>query len=237
MNEDKKKYLTIDEIKEKCIKLSGNNNEEATLCMIREEFRQGIDMIRTFTPSVTFYGGARFSEDHPSYKQAQSLAYRISKELGYTVISGGGAGIMEAVSRGAHDAGGKVVGLTIKLPTEQATNKYVTDDIPFYFFFARKVSMSYSTEVCIFCPGGFGTLDELFDMLTLQQTNKIGKIPIILLGAEYWAPVEKIIKEVLIDKYKTVSPDDLNLYTITDDEDKILEIIKKSRLRTGEDGL
>ena len=237
MNEDKTKHPTIDEIRDKCIKLAGGNNEEATLCMIQEEFRKGIDTIKKFTPSVTFYGGARFGEDHPSYKQAQSLAYRISKELGYTVISGGGAGIMEAVSRGAHDAGGKVVGLTIKLPTEQATNKYVTDDIPFYFFFARKVSMSYSTEVCIFCPGGFGTLDELFDMLTLQQTNKIGKIPVILLGKEYWTPVEKIIKEVLIDKYKTVSPEDLNLYTITDDEDKILEIIKKSRLRTGEDGL
>lgn len=194
-------------------------------------------MISEFTPSVTFYGSARLTEDHPSYKQSQSLAYRISKELGYVILSGGGAGIMEAVSRGAHEAGGKSVGLTIRLPHEQQTNKYVTDVIPFYFFFARQVSMSYMTEVCIFCPGGFGTLNELFEMLTLQQTGKIGRIPIILLGVEFWTPMQKLIKEVLSEKYNVISPGDLNMYTITDNEDEILKIISESRLRDGEDAL
>ena len=231
------KNLTVDDIKSGCVTLYGDNNEETKLCMIQEEFRQGIDMISEFTPSVTFYGSARLTEDHPSYKQSQSLAYRISKELGYVILSGGGAGIMEAVSRGAHEAGGKSVGLTIRLPHEQQTNKYVTDVIPFYFFFARQVSMSYMTEVCIFCPGGFGTLNELFEMLTLQQTGKIGRIPIILLGVEFWTPMQKLIKEVLSEKYNVISPGDLNMCTITDNEDEILKIISESRLRDGEDAL
>jgi len=135
------KKLTSDDIKSGCVTLYGNNQEETKLCMIQEEFRQGIDMISEFTPSVTFYGSARLHEGHSAYKQARSLAYRISKELGYIVLTGGGGGIMEAANRGAHDAGGKSVGLTIRLPHEQLTNPYVTDEIPFYFFFSRQVTM------------------------------------------------------------------------------------------------
>ncbi len=231
------KHLTIEDIKNGCITLYGENNEETKLCMMEEEFRQGISVIQDLTPSVTFYGSARLEESHPAYKQAQSLAYRISKELGYNILSGGGSGIMEAVSRGGFEANGKSVGLTIRLPHEQKTNQYVTNEIPFYFFFARQVAMSYATEVCIFCPGGFGTLDELFEMITLQQTEKIGKIPIILLGTEFWMPFHKLVQELLVDKYKTVSQSDLNLYTITDNEDEILKIISASRLRDGRDAL
>lgn len=231
------KHLSIDDIRNGCITLYGENNEETKLCMLEEEFRQGIDVIQDLTPSVTFYGSSRLEENHPSYKQAYSLAYRISKELGYNILSGGGGGIMEAVSRGGFEAGGKSVGLTIRLPHEQKTNKYVTNEIPFYFFFARQVAMSYATEVCIFCPGGFGTLDELFEMITLQQTEKIGRIPIILLGVEFWTPFQKLIQEVLVDKYKTISQNEMNLYTITDNEDEILEIIAKSKLRDGQDAL
>ena len=231
------KHLTIDDIRDGCITLYGENEQETKLCMIQEEFRQGIDMITDFTPSVTFYGSARFDENHPAYQKARNLAHRISKELGYSILSGGGGGIMEASNRGAHDAGGRSVGLTIKLPTEQKTNPYITDEIPFYFFFARQVSMSYATEVCIFCPGGFGTLDELFEMLTLQQTSKIGRIPVILFGSDFWNPIDTVIKQVLLEKYKTVSPEDTHLYTITDNEDEILKIISESRLRDGQDAL
>lgn len=231
------KKLTIDDIKNGCVTLYGDNNQETKLCMMEEEFRQGISVIQDFTPSVTFYGSARLAEDHPSYKQARSLAYRISKELGYTILSGGGGGIMEAANRGAHDAGGRSVGLTIRLPQEQKTNDYVTDEIPFYFFFTRQVAMSYATEVCIFCPGGFGTLDELFEMITLQQTGKIGKIPVILLGTEFWMPFHNLIQKLLVEEYKTVGQNDLNLYTITDNEDEILKIISESRLRDGQDAL
>jgi uncharacterized protein (TIGR00730 family) len=231
------KHLTLDDIKNGCITLYGENDEETKLCIIQEEFRQGIDILTSLTPSVTFYGSTRLVEGTPSYEQVRKLAYRISKELGYTVISGGGGGIMEAANRGAKEAGGKSIGLTIRLPHEQKTNPYVTDEIPFYFFFTRQVSMSYTTEVCIFAPGGFGTLYELFEMLTLQQTNKIGKIPIILLGVEYWTDVDKMIKELLMEKYKTVNAYDTTLYTITDNEDEILKIISESRLRDGRDAL
>ncbi len=231
------KNLTIEDIKNGCVTLYGENHTETKLCMIQEEFRQGIDMISSFTPSVTFYGSAQLTEGNPSYDQARRLAYRISKELGYTILSGGGGGIMEAANRGAYEAGGKSVGLTIRLPNEQKTNKYVTDEVPFYFFFTRQVSMSYATEVVIFCPGGFGTLNELFEMLTLQQTNKIGRIPVILLGVEFWTPLQDVIKNILIDKYKTLESADLDLYVITDNEDDILHIITESRLRDAQDAL
>ena len=208
---------------------------EIKLKMIQDEFHQGIDTVNKFNPSVTFYGSARTKEDSSSYQKVRSLSHRIAKELGYAVLSGGGPGIMEAANRGAFEAGGRSVGLTIKLPTEQLTNPYVTDEIPFNFFFTRQSAMSYSTEVCVFCPGGFGTLNELFEILTLLQTKKIGNIPVILFGSDFWSPIEKVIKEVLIEKYQTVSIEDLNLYVIKDDEDEILEIIKNSKIRNGED--
>ncbi len=233
MDDNKKvyrpKHLTAEDIKDGCIKVYGDDNGDTKLCMIQEEFRQGIDTLQGYDQSVTFYGSSRLDEGNPAYEMIRSLAYRISKELKYAVLSGGGPGIMEAANRGAYEAGGKSVGLTIKLPHEQITNKYVTDAIPFYFFFARKVSMSYTTQACIFAPGGFGTFDELFGMLTLKQTGKIGNIPIILFGSDFWNPLEKLIKDVMADKYKTVFPFELELYKITDSEDEVLEIIRNNK--------
>jgi uncharacterized protein (TIGR00730 family) len=213
------------------------NVEEVKLKMIQDEFHNGIETVRKFNPSVTFYGSTKLTEGHPYYEKVRNLSFRISKELGYAVLSGGGPGIMEAANRGAFEAGGKSVGLTIKLPNEQFTNPYVTDEIPFNFFFTRQSSMSYSTEVCVFCPGGFGTLNELFEVLTLEQTNKIGRIPVILFGSEFWNPIEKVIEEVLCKKYQTVSEKDTKIYTIMDDENEILDIIKNSKIRNGEDSL
>jgi hypothetical protein len=211
--------------------------EETKLKMIQDEFHSGIDAVKKFNPSVTFYGSTQIEENAPCYKKIQNLTYRISKELGYTILTGGGPGIMEAANRGAHEAGGKSVGLTIKLPHEQSTNKYVTDEIPFHYFFTRQAAMSFSTEVCVFCPGGFGTLNELFEILTLQQTNKIGRIPVILFGSEFWNPLQKVIQEVLLEKYETISKGDLSIYVIKDNEDEILEIIKNTRIRNGDDAL
>jgi len=205
--------------------------------MIKEEFRNGIDNIKNITPSVTFYGSTRIKEEHPVYQKVKNLAYRISKELNYAVITGGGPGVMQAANQGAFDAEGKSLGLTIRLPHEQFTNPYVKDEIPFEFFFARQVSMSYATEVCIFCPGGFGTLYELFEILTNMQTGKVGSIPIILYGSEFWNPLNNFIDEVLLEKYKTVSNNDLSLYKIIDNEDEILEIVKNSKMRSGSDSL
>lgn len=231
------KHLTIQDIKDGCVTMTNNNEEETKLCMIQEEFRQGLDIVADINPSVTFYGSARLGPEHPSYKAVTHLAYRISKELGYAVLSGGGPGIMEAANKGAYDAKGRSVGLTIKLPFEQDTNPYVTDEIPFYFFFARQVTMSYTTEVCIFCPGGFGTFNEFFEILTLQQTGKIGRIPIILFGSEFWNPIIETIKNVCLDKFNTINEKDVQLFIITDDEDEILQIIKNSKMRDGEDAL
>jgi len=213
------------------------NVEEIRLKMIQDEFHQGIETVNKFNPSVSFYGSTRLKEDSPYYKKVQNLTYRIANELHYAILSGGGPGIMEAANRGAYEAGGKSVGLTIKLLTEQITNPYVTDEIPFHFFFTRQSAMSYSTEVCVFCHGGFGTLNELFEVLTLQQTGKIGKIPVILFGSDFWNPIEKMIKEVLLEKYQTISKEDMNLYVIKDNEDEILEIIKNSKIRNGDDSL
>jgi len=229
-----KKHLTLKEIKEGCISLNGENGEETKICMVQEELRQGIECIQVYETSVTFYGSARLKDDHPDYIKAQNLAYKISKELNYAILSGGGPGIMEAANRGAYEADGESVGLTIRLHTEQVTNKYVKSEIPFYFFFTRKVVMSYATDACIFFPGGFGTLDELFEMITLRQTGKIDEVPIILVGKDFWQPLQQFIDKIIIEKYETVFKDELALYHIVDDENEIVEIIKKANKRTGE---
>lgn len=210
---------------------------EEKLEIIKGEFKQGIEAVKDLENSVTFYGGARFPEDHEVYKKVRSLAYRISKELGYTILSGGGGGIMEASSRGASEAGGKSIGLTIRLQREQKPNKYLSKFFPFSFFFARQTGLSYATEACIFCPGGFGTLSELFEILTAEQTLKIGRIPVILFDREYWEPLDKVIKEVLLDKYGTIRQEERDIYKIMDDEDEILEIVKNSNRRDGNDTL
>lgn len=231
------RHITADDIKNGCITLTGGDGEEAKLCMIQTEFREGIDSVKDLGPSVTFYGSARLKPDHPEYIKAYNLANRIAKELGYIIISGGGAGIMEAANKGAKDAGVESIGMTIRLPREQATNAYVTKEIPFHFFFARQVSMQYTTEACVFCAGGSGTMYEFFEMLTHLQTGKIGMIPIILYGTEFWSPIKKVIEEVLINKYKTVAPNDLNRFIVTDDIDEIIEVIRVSKIRNGEDEL
>jgi uncharacterized protein (TIGR00730 family) len=231
------RHITTDDIKNGCMTLTGGDGEESKLCMIQEEFREGIDYVKELGPSVTFYGSARLKPEHPEYIKAYNLAYRIGKELGYAVISGGGAGIMEAANKGAFDAGVKSVGLTIRLPREQDTNKYVTKEIPFHFFFARQVSMQYTTEACIYCAGGTGTLYEFFEMFTHLQTGKIGPIPIILYGVEFWTPIKKLLEEQFVEKYKTISASDLQRFIITDDVDQILEVIRVSKIRDGADEL
>jgi len=230
------KFKALDEIKKGCM-IIGGEDEDVKMCEIQQEFRNGIESIAKYDSSVTFYGSALIKEDHPSFEKARHLAYRISKELDYVIFSGGGGGIMEAANRGAYEAGGESVGLTIRLPHEQKTNKYVKDEIPFNFFFSRQTTMSYSTEVCIFCPGGYGTFSELFEILTLQQTNKIERFPVILFGVDFWGPIKQTIREILLEKYKTIESEDLDLYIITDDEDEILKIIKNSKIRDGEDVL
>ncbi len=231
------RHITADDIKNGCITLTGGDGEEAKLCMIQEEFREGIDTVKDMGPSVTFYGSARLKPEHPEYIKVYNLAKRIASELKYIVISGGGGGIMEAANKGAKEGGVESIGLTIRLPHEQATNPYVTKEVPFHFFFARQVSMSYTTEACIFCAGGTGTMYEFFEMLTHLQTGKIGTLPVILYGSDFWNPVKKLLQEVFVEKYQTISASDLERFIITDDQEQILEIIRNSKTRNGDDEL
>ena len=202
------------------------------LSLIGTEFSRGFEFLKNYPKSVTFFGSARLQENNPYCKKAESLAGRIVKELNYSIVTGGGPGIMEAANKGAHEMGGTAVGLNIKLPKEQRVNSYVTDSINFYYFFIRKVCLSFSAEAYVFFPGGFGTLDEMFEILTLVQTKKIERIPIILVGKEYWSALEQFMKEKVLET-KMIDEEDLTLYTITDNEDEIIEIIRKSPIQEG----
>jgi uncharacterized protein (TIGR00730 family) len=199
---------------------------------ISEEFQNGFKFLEDYPKSVTFFGANQFREDNPYYADARSLAGRIVKELGYAIVSGGGPGIMEAANRGAFEAGGHSVGLTIKLPREQIINKYLTSELDLYYFFSRKVCLSFSAEAFIFYPGGYGTLDEFFEILTLVQTGKIEGVPIICVGSDFWNDVLALINKQMISR-GAILEEDLAIFEIIDDHDKILEIIKKVPVRTG----
>lgn len=216
--------LTLGDIRNACEFRYGKNGEMVEICQLSEELRQGIDSLLKFPRIAAMYGSARLTEDHEDYKACEELAYRLAHDLNYAVLTGGGGGIMEAGNRGAVRGGGRAIGATIRLPHEQNTNKYVTDVIPFYYFFTRKVALRYSTEIAIYCPGGFGTFDEFFEVLTLVQTKKMNKIPIVLFGTKFWNPLDQVIKTMLVEQYGTISPEDRKLYVITDDIETVIEM-------------
>lgn len=203
-------------------------------CRISQELISGFNAIRQHPKSVTFFGSARLKPDNEYYKFAQKLAGMACKAE-YCVITGGGPGIMEAGNRGTFETCGRGTGFNIELPFEQVINPYVTHGVDFHYFFTRKVSMTFSGEAYIYFPGGFGTLDELFEILTLIQTKKIPKVPVILVGKKFFGPLIKYFEKVLLEENKTISKSDLNLYKLFDTSDKdaedILKIIKKAKLR------
>lgn len=202
------------------------------LAIINKEFSEGFHYIHNYERSVTFFGSARSHSDDPFYQKAERLAGRVAKELqGYVVVTGGGPGIMEAANKGAFENGGKSVGFTIELPHEQKDNPYLTGKVDFNFFFSRKTMMSFAAEAYVFFPGGFGTFDELFEVLTLVQTGKIERVPIVLVGAEYWKRLDDMIRDEMLNKHKTIEAEDMKLYTITDNEEEIFEIIKNAPVR------
>ncbi|MEK7552029.1 MAG: TIGR00730 family Rossman fold protein [Patescibacteria group bacterium] len=203
------------------------------LAVISKEFEEGFKFLKKYPRSVTVFGSARFKEDNPYYIHARKLTGKIATELDYTVVTGGGPGIMEAANRGAFEAGGTSIGITISLPHEQTTNMFLTEHLPLYYFFSRKVCLSFFAEAYIFYPGGLGTLDEFFEIFTLVQTNKITEVPIILVGHDYWDDFEKILKEKLIKKFKTIDDGDTDFFTITEDIDQIIEIIRNAPIRNG----
>ncbi len=205
--------------------------ENARASRIAREFDDGLKFIRKYKKSVTVYGSARFTEDNPHYIDARALGARLAK-LGYAVVTGGGPGIMEAANRGAKEAGGDSIGLNIELPSEQILNPYTTDALSFYYFFSRKTTMSFSCETYIFYPGGFGTLDEFFEIVTLIQTKKIRPTPIVLIGKDFWEPLNAYIKKQMIEVHATINKDDLDLYTITDDHAEVERIVLAAPIRS-----
>jgi len=222
------KKLTIQEIREGCVYSHKGNEEEVRLCAMEEEFRQGMDTIAEIGKAVTFFGSARTKPNDPFYQKAKRLAERVVKETKCAVVTGGGPGIMGAGNEGAYKAGGESIGFTIKLPMEQTTNPFVTVESPFYYFFTRKVSMTFAADAFVVFPGGFGTMDEVFEVLTLVQTGKMEKLPIIFVGVEFWKPLIEFITTSMLEKEKTISPEDMDLFTVTDDEDVIIQRIKEA---------
>lgn len=204
---------------------------DVRMCAVDREFRQGFELIHRYPASVTIFGSTRFTEENPYYQMAQETARRIADELGYAVVTGGGPGIMEAGNRGAVEGNAPSVGITIRLPFEQRTNEYVEHEASFYYFFSRKVILSYSSEAYIYFPGGFGTLDEFFEILTLVQTKKTEQLPIILMGSEFWKPLDVFIRKELLETYGTISPEDPDLYVITDDIDEVVRMVSQAPVR------
>ncbi|MDP1624973.1 MAG: TIGR00730 family Rossman fold protein [bacterium] len=219
-------HIHVDQMAAKKFK-DGMRRRMAT---INSEFRHTFKFLEHYPKSVTFFGSARFLEDHPDYVRARNLAKKVVNETGYTVITGGGPGIMEAGNRGAYEAGGKSIGMNIVLPHEQKVNEYLTANIRFYYFFIRKVALSFSAEVYVFFPGGYGTLDEFYEMLTLVQTKKIPPTPIICIGRDFWKRVMDVTL-AMRDEYQTISPGDERLFNIVDTDEEVIEIIKKTPIK------
>lgn len=193
---------------------------------IMAEFIDGFTFLSQFTKTITFFGSNRLKENHQSYQQAYQLA-KILALKGYTILSGGGPGIMEAANKGAFEVKGESVGINIQMPDAQRTNPYVKKSIALNYFFTRKVLLAFSAQAFIYFPGGFGTLDEMFEISTLIQSNKLeNKVPIILFGKDYWQTLVDWAERELLNNYQTVSKEDLAIWHVVDDIDRAVEIIE-----------
>jgi uncharacterized protein (TIGR00730 family) len=191
---------------------------------ISEELDQGFDALREVTRGVSVFGSARLPAGSEVYELAREVARRLG-EAGFTIITGGGPGLMEAANRGAREAGALSVGLNIELPFEQGPNPYQDIELSFHFFFARKVMFVRYASAFVVFPGGFGTLDELFEALVLIQTRKIRSFPVVLVGSDWWAGLVDWVRERLAGE-GMISPGDLDLLTVTDDPGEIVRIVK-----------
>lgn len=193
---------------------------------ILSEFVDGFETLRKYSTAATFYGSARLRPGDPAYKDAERLAALLAKD-GFAVITGGGPGIMEAANVGAFKVGGQSVGLNIQLPMEQKLNPYVTESKQFHFFFSRKVMLAFASEVYVYFPGGFGTFDELYEMVTLIQTKKISRVPIVLYGKDFWSPLMTFMEKQLAEKYKTIDREDLNMFRLVDSVEEARAYIRE----------
>jgi uncharacterized protein (TIGR00730 family) len=186
---------------------------------------QGISLFSTIKNCVTVYGSARFREDHKYYQMARSMGKQLAQS-GFSVMTGGGPGIMEAANRGANDGGGVSLGCNIKLPFEQKLNPFIDTKAEFEFFFTRKVILRKNSVAYVLMPGGFGTMDEIFEVLTLLQTGKLPPRPVVCMGRHYWQHMQKFIRDTMLAE-STISEKDLDLAFLTDDPAEGVEYIRK----------
>ncbi|MEJ6588740.1 MAG: TIGR00730 family Rossman fold protein [Crocinitomicaceae bacterium] len=203
------------------------SNDSWSIFKIMSEFVDGFDRMSKIGPCVSIFGSARTQEDNPHYQLGVDLAEELSKR-GYGIISGGGPGIMEAANRGAQKGVGPSVGLNIDLPFEQNHNPYIdpAHNLEFDYFFVRKVIFVKYSQAFVGLPGGFGTLDELFEALTLIQTKKIARRPVVLVGKDYWSGMTDWIKKTMLDAEKNISPSDMDLFCLVDTPEEAVEYIE-----------
>ncbi|MBK7869361.1 MAG: TIGR00730 family Rossman fold protein [Saprospiraceae bacterium] len=197
-----------------------------TMFKVLSEFVEGFETLNQIGPCVSIFGSARTKPDHPYYQLAVDVAQKLT-EAGYGVITGGGPGIMEAGNKGATLAGGKSVGLNINLPFEQNNNQFIDSDknLNFRYFFVRKVMFVKYAQAFVALPGGFGTMDELFEVITLIQTGKISRVPVILVGKAYWSGLRDWIQTIMLESEHNINPQDLDLLPIVDTPEEVTGII------------
>lgn len=197
-----------------------------TMFKVIAEFVDGFESLNRIGPCISIFGSARTKADHPHYQTAVAIAQKLT-DAGFGIITGGGPGIMEAANKGASLQGGVSVGLNIDLPFEQSHNVYIDEDknLSHRYFFVRKVMFVKYAQAFIVLPGGFGTLDEMFEVLTLTQTKKIAPVPVVLVGSAFWSGLKEWIKSVMLDKENNIYPEDLDLMPIIDDPDEVVQYI------------
>jgi hypothetical protein len=193
---------------------------------IMSEFTMGFDVLAQLRPAVTVFGSARIAEDTPTYELAREIGRQLG-DAGFSIVTGGGPGVMEAANRGAMDVGARSAGLNIRLPEEQDANPYQTLSLNFRYFFVRKVMLVKYATAFVLLPGGFGTLDEFFETITLMQTGKIRQFPMLLAGANYWPGLTDWIDEVLIER-GLIAAEDRKLFQIVDEPEEIVRIVREA---------
>lgn len=204
---------------------------------VSEEIEAGYKILRKYHKTVTIFGSARTAADNEYYIAARTIAEKLAN-IGYAVVSGGGHGIMSAanegasaaVQKGARDAGGESIAFNIKLPHEQTLNAYATESYEFQHFAPRKIVMTMYADAYLFFPGGFGTLDELMEILTLIQTSRANRVPVVLFGSAFWGDLDAFIRKHLLEEQHAISEGDELLYTITDDVDEVVRIAQENRI-------
>ncbi len=194
---------------------------------IMSEFVEGFEFVADLKNAVAFFGSTRATWEDKSYRDAQMLASLLAKD-GFTIVTGGGPGIMEAANKGASSVGGESVGINIQLPEAQVTNEYVTKSLGFHYFFTRKVMFSFACHTYVFFPGGFGTLDEFFEMVTLVQTKKLTyPVLVVAVGKEFWQPMLDWVQKQIYEEHKAVSKDEMAIIHLVDSAEEAADLIKK----------